>query len=260
MIQGYTSLIERPAAATIAENEGDAIGHREVNRLWAIRYRRAVSPSVCNLIDPSLRVVFSEELAELTAREAQYRTKAEIAEIKLAEEARRKEEEAREAALREREELELEKARIEEEEERRRIEEEEAQREWFEEEEQRMMAEEEALEAMKEEEQRRSQTHIIQADNRSLPELMQEVWGICVQDNGAEKRQFSEARVEARTRGLIVAGDEGRSPGGVPSIAGASSAAGFIVSRGERGLRPYAQAEQIRDRQSNKQRGGRGWY
>jgi hypothetical protein len=131
VVQGYHALIDRPLDETITEEEGDIIGNREVNRLWAIRcHQLALMPPNPGYVARELSSRFSEELVELAAREEEHRTKAEIDEEERLEEERR----TYERQLREREELEQERMRIEDEDERRRIEDEEAQRLWFEEE------------------------------------------------------------------------------------------------------------------------------
>ncbi|KAJ3521430.1 hypothetical protein NMY22_g12326 [Coprinellus aureogranulatus] len=148
LFRGYMSFIQRPANKVITEDESEAIGHREVNRLWAIRYRYTVGLLNGQTVELELRSRFSKELQDLHALGSEHRTKVEVKE----EERQRQ---IAERELRDREELERERARIEEDEERRRLEDEAAQREWFEEEERKRIEEEECNEILRSEEEMR---------------------------------------------------------------------------------------------------------
>lgn len=91
--------MERPKLDTLTEDIGDAIGHREVNRLWAIRYHCAMLSYDDSFVGDVLPEKFKEELAGLSARELSkdYRSIAEVERDRRDAEQRAFREEAREA-------------------------------------------------------------------------------------------------------------------------------------------------------------------
>jgi hypothetical protein len=99
VLTGYRAIVERPKSYTLTEDIGDAIGHRELNRLWAIRYHCAVLAYDDNFVGDILRERFCEELVDLAANELGHRTKMEVERDKRdAEERASREAEAKEAA------------------------------------------------------------------------------------------------------------------------------------------------------------------